>query len=174
MLETIFHPRSLSLRTGWIFLLTITLGLSGCATVNNKVGTALKFETDLKLTFKVDADINQDESKKPSPLFIRLYELKSPKMFNKADFIDLYDRDKEALGADMVAKQALKRLKPGEDAQVRFVLDKETRYVGLYAEFLDYKDSEYKLVFPVVANNVIRTAVKLQVSGNKIEFFDKD
>lgn len=155
------------------FFFILSSYLTACATINNKVGTALKLETDLKVSFQVDADINQDENEKPSPLFIRLYELKSPKMFTRADFIDLYDRDKDALGADLIDKQVLKRLKPGEDTQVHFVLDKETEYVGLYAEFLDYKDAEYKLVFPVVANNVIRTAVKIHVSGNEIKFQEK-
>ena len=153
-------------------LLSLFLFLTACTLLNNKVGTTLNFDTDLKMSFKVDSNINLDENNNPSPLFIRLYELNSPNMFSKADFINLYDRDKDALGASMVNKQILKRLKPGEDSKLKLVLDKETKYVGLYAEFLNYKNSEYKLVFPVVANNVIRTSVKIHVSDNNIKLLE--
>ena len=95
------------------FLILMLVGISSCTTVNSKVGGMLNLDTDLKLTFKVDADINPDDSNTPAPLFVRMYELKSTKMFDKADFIGLFERDKELLGADMISKQRLKRLKPG-------------------------------------------------------------
>ena len=66
-------------------LFGMLLALSGCTAINSGVGGYFGLDTDLKLTFKVDADINPDERNKPSPLFIRLYELKSTKMFNKSD-----------------------------------------------------------------------------------------
>jgi len=170
MLEVIANVKVPLLRFGLVFVLTINL--TACAILNNKIGAALNFETDLKLSFKVDSNINQDENSNPSPLFIRLYELNSPKMFGKADFINLYDRDKDVLSTEMINKQVLKRLKPGEDSKIKLVLNKETKYVGLYAEFLDFKDSEYKTVFPVVANNVIRTSVKVYISENKIKLIE--
>lgn len=153
-------------------LLGVTLLVGGCTAINSGVGGYFGLDTDLRITFKVDADINPDERNKPSPLFIRLYELKSTKMFNKSDFIDIYERDKEALGADLIAKQKLKRLKPGEDREDFFVLDKKTQYVALYAEFLQYKDSAYRVVIPVVPNNVVSTTATVKISGNTIEVIE--
>ena len=127
-----------------LFILVMSLAvllISGCTAINSGVGGYLGLDTDLKLNFEVDSDVNPDERKKPSPLFIRLYELKSTKMFNKSDFIDIYERDQEALGADLIAVQKLRRLTPGEQRHDSFVLDPATRYVALYAEFLRYKDS---------------------------------
>ena len=155
-----------------ICLLGILPGLSSCTAINSGVGGYFGFDTDLKLTFKVDADINPDERKKPSPLFIRMYELKSTKMFNNSDFIDIYERDKEVLGADLIAKQKLKRLKPGEGREDSFVLDEKTAYVALYAEFLQYKDSIYRVVIPVVQNNVISTQATVLISGNSIKVIE--
>jgi len=143
-----------------------------CTTVNSKVGGLLNLDTDLEMAFKVDADINPDDRKTPSPLFVRMYELKSPKMFRKANFIDLFERDSETLGADMISKQRLKRIKPGEGRQENFVLSEETRYVGLYAEFLQYKDAAYKVIIPVVANNVISTSATIRLTGNRIFVFE--
>lgn len=157
-----------------IFKLSIFISLVGlvtaCQSMNAAVGGYLGLDTDLEIVFKVDADINPDELDKASPLFIRMYELKSKKMIKKADFIEIYERDKEVLGADMLATHKLKRFKPGENRTEHFVLDEKTHYVALYAEFLEFKESKYKLVIPVVANNVVRNTVIIRVSGNQLIF----
>lgn len=141
---------------------------AACSTLNTKVGGLLNLDTDLALTFLADADINPDDSKTPSPLFIRMYELKSTKMFDKANFIDVYESDAETLGADMIAKQRLKHIRPGEEREVSFVLNKETKYVGLFAEFLRYKNAGFKLVIPVAQTNVFSSSATIQISGNKL------
>lgn len=159
---------SLILKTGLLGLLISSL--SACQSMNAAVGGYLGLDTDLQIDFIVDADINPDELGKASPLFIRMYELSTKKMMKKSDFIEIYERDKEVLGADLVTVHKLKRFKPGESRTEHFVLDKKTHYVGLYAEFLDFKDSKYKLIIPVVANNVLRTSVVIRVSGNELIF----
>lgn len=142
--------------------------LLSCNTVNSQVGKMLNLDTDLKLTFKVAADINPDDKKTPSPLFIRLYELKSPKVFERATFLELFERDKEVLGGDMLGKQQLKRIKPGEDVELSFVVDEKTQFVGLFAEFLQYKNSNYRVVIPVVSSNVVASSATIRISGNTI------
>jgi len=157
-----------------VFILaSIVLSLSvltACQSMNSAVGGYFDFDTDLQIDFIVDADINPDELGKASPLFIRMYELSERKMMKRADFIEIYERDKEVLGSDMVAMHKLKRLLPGESRTEHFVLDKKTNYVALYAEFLEFKEAKYKLIIPVVANNVIRNSVVIRVSGNKLIF----
>ncbi len=154
--------------------LAITLiSVSACSSLNSAVGGVFGADTDLTLSFKVDSDINPDENKTPSPLFIRMYELKSTKLFDKANFIDIYEQDKATLGEDFVAVQKLKRLKPGEDRENSFVLNKNTRFVALYAEFLNYKNAKYKLVIPVVQHDVIGTTIVVKVSGDSISDPDK-
>lgn len=152
-----------------LLLLTFIFSqLTACQSMNAAVGGYLGLDTDLQIDFVVDADINPDELGKPSPLFIRMYELKTSKMMNKADFIGIYERDKEVLGADMVNVHKLKRFKPGESRTEHFVLDKGTNYVALYAEFLEFKGARYKLIIPVVASNVVRNSVQIRVSGNQV------
>lgn len=154
----------------YLAALLICIGLQGgCQSNKSMVGGLLNLDTDLKLNFVVDADINPDEQGQASPLFVRLYELKSTKMITKADFIDLFEQDKTLLGADLVGDvHRLKRFKPGEDRTEQFVLDKQTQYVALYAEFFDFKDSNFKLVVPVVTNNVFRNSAVIGISGNSI------
>lgn len=146
----------------------LLVSVTACSTLNGTVGSYLGMDTDLEVEFVVDADINPDELGKASPLFIRMYELKTPKMMSKADFIDIYERDKEVLGADMLAVHNLKRFKPGEGRTENFVLSKETNYVAFYAEFLKFDDAQYKVIVPVVSENVIRSSSTVRVSGNKL------
>lgn len=152
----------------WLFLGVLVAVLSACTTLNTKVGKMLNFDTDLKLTFKVDADINPDDQKTPSPLFIRMYELKSTKQFERASFLELFERDKETLGAGMIAKQRLKRIRPGEDTEVSFVLDSKTQFIGLYAEFSEYKNANFKVVIPVASQNVIASSATIHIAGNAL------
>lgn len=146
----------------------VILSLSACSSINSSVGGFFNMDTDLEISFKVDADVNPDDDRKPSPLFVRMYQLKSTKMFNRANFIDLYEKDKEVLGADMISKQKLRRIKPGENRTENFVLNKETHFIGLYAEFLDYKKSSFKLLIPVVPTNVVGTSEDVLIAGNKL------
>ncbi|VAW58774.1 hypothetical protein MNBD_GAMMA11-1075 [hydrothermal vent metagenome] len=156
----------------WAMLASVLSVLTACQSMNGAVGGYFGLDTDLRIEFKVDADINPDELGKASPLFIRMYELQAKKMMRKADFIELFERDKEMLGADLVISHKLKRFKPGESREEQFVLDKKTHYVALYAEFFNYKESRYKLIIPVVANNVFRNSVVIRVSGNELIFED--
>jgi type VI secretion system protein VasD len=151
-----------------VAIAVISVLLTACQSMNSTVGGYLNLDTDLQIDFNVDADINPDEFGKASPLFIRLYELKAVKMINKAGFIDIFERDKEVLGADMVAVYKLKRFKPGESRTEHFVLDGQTHYVALFAEFLKYRESKYKLIIPVTAKNVFQNSVVVRVSGDEL------
>jgi len=151
----------------------LLVGLSACQSMNGAVGGYFGLDTDLQIDFEIDADINPDELGKASPLFIRMYELKAKKMMKKADFIEIYERDKEVLGADMLAVHKLKHFKPGESRTEHFVLSKKTHYVALYGEFLEFKESKFKLIIPVVANNVFRNSVVIRVAGNELIFDEK-
>lgn len=146
----------------------LLLAGTACTTLNTKVGGMLDFDSDLLISFFVDADVNPDDNKISSPLIIRMYELKSPKIFKKTNFIDLYEKDTEVLGADLMAKQRLKPIQPGENQKVSFVLNKETEYVGLFAEFLKYKNAEYKLIIPIAKTNVFSSSADIRLSGNKL------
>ncbi len=141
---------------------------TACTTLNTKVGGMLDLDSDLVLSFFVDADVNPDDNKIPSPLIVRMYELKSPNIFKKANFIDVYEKDAEVLGADLVARQQLKPIQPGENRKVSFVLNKETKYVGLFAEFLQYKNADYKLIIPIAQTNVFSSSADIKLSGNKL------
>jgi len=161
------------LRITCVIVVAMIAVLSACSSSKSRVGGVLNLDTDLKLNFIVDGNINPDENKRPSPVFVRLYELKSPIAFNKADFIDLYERDKEVLGGDLLAKQMLKPLSPGVDRTDNLVLKGGASQVGLYVEFSQYRGSTYKATFPITLNNVVKNEVTIRISGNEVSFVKK-
>lgn len=142
--------------------------LAGCTRVNSGVVGMFELDTDVHVEFEIAKDINPDENHTPSPLFVRLYELKDDAAFKKADFIGLYEQDESLLGKDLIGKQELNRLVPGESRKDKFVVDPGTRFVALFAEFYQFKNAKYKLIFPVTSNNVIENSVKVLISDNQM------
>ncbi len=159
-----YYSRTINI--GLVFVL-LTL-LAACSSMNSKVGGMLNLDTDLKLEFIVDSNINPDDNANPSPLFVRMYELKSRQKFDKADFIDLFERDKAVLGDSLIARHKLRRFAPGESREETLLLDANTRYIGLYAEFLQYKNSKFSVVIPVEPHNVIRNSAVVRIVENTI------
>lgn len=144
----------------------LALLLSACSTMNTKIGGALNLDTNLTLTFVADESINPDDNRRPSPLFIRMYELRAEDAFKSANFIDLYERGAEVLGGEMIAEQRLRRIIPGERRKDAYVLSPETRYVGLMAEFLEFNTAAFKVIVPVTPTNVIASSSVINLSGN--------
>ncbi|HSC67451.1 MAG TPA: type VI secretion system lipoprotein TssJ [Cellvibrio sp.] len=154
-------------------VVSLLLFIAGCSSSKSRVGGVLNLDTDLKLTFEVTSDINPDDSSRPSPVFVRFYQLKSATAFDKADFIDIYERDTEIFGGDIINKQVLKPLLPGVDRTESFVLEPGAKMIAVYAEFSQYPGSTYKVIFPVTENNVIKNKATIKISGRTISLVKK-
>jgi type VI secretion system protein VasD len=162
------------IRSAVAFLfLSMSIFMAGCSSSKSRVGGVLNLDTDLKLTFEVASDINPDDSSRPSPVFVRFYQLKSATAFDKADFIDIYERDTEIFGGDIVSKQVLKPLLPGVGRTESFVLEPGAKMIAVYAEFSQYPGSTYKVIFPVTENNVIKNKATIKISGRTIALVKK-
>ncbi|HEX7763096.1 MAG TPA: type VI secretion system lipoprotein TssJ [Cellvibrio sp.] len=164
---------SLSRVMALIALLGMSVFMAGCSSSKSRVGGVLNLDTDLKLMFETASDINPDENSRPSPVFVRFYQLKSATAFDKADFIDIYERDAEIFGGDIVSKQVLKPLLPGVGRTERFVLEPGTKIIALYAEFSQYPGSTYKVTFPVTENNIIKNKVTVKITDRTIALVKK-
>jgi type VI secretion system protein VasD len=91
---------------------------------------------------------NPSVSRRPSPLLVRVYELKTPTAFNAADFVSLYQRDQAELGADLVARDEL-TLSPGETRPWAKTLAAETRFIGVFAAYRDLEHARWRAVVPI-------------------------
>lgn len=103
-----------------------------------------------KVTGKVEASasINPSASQRPSPLMLRVYELKSPTAFNSADFMSLYQRDQAELAADLVAREEM-TLAPGDSKPWAKMLSPDTKFIGVVAAYRDLEHARWRAIAPV-------------------------
>jgi len=115
------------------------LVLSACAShgSNERVAT----RTSLSASWDVNPDING----RPSPVVVRIFQLHGDAEFWNADFFALYKREKESLGASLIAIQEFE-LRPGEHLDTRILLARDARYVGAIAAYRDLGAAQWRVL----------------------------
>ena len=73
------------------------------ATVSCSTDKGLK-TTPIKFVIQADQLVNPNVEGEPSPIVVRIYELKSTTNFAQAQFFELFDNDAKRLGPDLVAR----------------------------------------------------------------------
>ena len=111
-------------------------------------------------TIQATAQINPSPTKRPSPLLVRIYELKSAAAFNAADFMSLYQRDQAELAADMVAKEEYV-VAPGETKAFTKTLGPDTRFLGIVAAYRDLEHAKWRSVVPIQPGQKQQVTVKV-------------
>ncbi|MDH0867810.1 type VI secretion system lipoprotein TssJ [Mitsuaria sp. GD03876] len=146
--------------------------LAGCSTMSslNPFGPGSPKPTELtRGTIQASAQLNPSVTKRPSPLLVRVYELKSANAFNSADFISLYQKDQAELGAEMVAREEM-TLQPGETRPIaKKTLSPETRFIAVFGAYRDLEHARWRAVVPVVVGKkqeVLIQADELSVSAS--------
>ncbi|MDQ2695955.1 MAG: type VI secretion system lipoprotein TssJ [Pseudomonadota bacterium] len=116
-------------------------------------------------TFAAAADLNPNLSGRPSPIAVRLYELKSPGAFQAGGFRALYDQPEAALAGELTASDEL-FLQPGESRRIQRTLDPQTRHLGLLAAYRDLDNAQWRALVTVPPNRT--TAVTITLSRSAI------
>lgn len=117
--------------------------LSGCSALSPNSDL-----TKLDLSLQGSNRLNPDLNGRPSPIVIRLLELKHPVAFENADFFSLYQRPKEALSPDLVIQEELE-LRPGQQRDLKLFVQEGSRYVGVLAAYRDLPESNWRFVIPL-------------------------
>jgi type VI secretion system protein VasD len=109
-------------------------------------------------TIQASAQVNPSASRRPSPILVRVYELKSVAAFNAADFMSLYQRDQASLAADMLAKEEF-TLAPGETKSFAKTLAPDTRFLGIVGAYRDLEHARWRSVVPITPNQPQKVTV---------------
>ncbi len=120
----------------------------------------------LQGSIQTSATINPDATGRPSPVVMRIYELRAPSAFQNADFFSLYDKDAATLGQEMVLREEVE-LQPGQTRVLNRELQNDTRYVGVLAAFRDIDQAHWRAITPVTKGektNIIIKVDQLSVS----------
>ncbi|HFD87257.1 MAG TPA: type VI secretion system lipoprotein TssJ, partial [Gammaproteobacteria bacterium] len=113
-------------------------------------------------------EVNPSISGRPSPVVVRLYELKSLAAFNAADFFTLYQNDSATLGGDLVKREEYV-LRPGGQKIYSHEVPGETQYLAVIAAFRDIDQAVWKGSLPVPANRTTNITVHLNRVGLALE-----
>lgn len=135
--------------------------LSGCSALSPNSDL-----TKLDLSLQGSDQLNPDLNGRPSPVVIRLVELKHPVAFENADFFSLYQRPKEALSPDLVIQEELE-LRPGEQRDLKLFVKDGSRYVGVLAAYRDLPESSWRFVIPLHHKAQNRIELRLDEHGIK-------
>lgn len=120
--------------------------------------------TKLDLTLTATDELNLDINGRPSPVVVRLFELKHPVAFESTDFFTLYQRPKEALDLDMVASEE-HELRPGETLSLKLSIEPGSRFVGVLAAYRDLEQAQWRRVQPVRAGERVVANLYLDKTG---------
>ncbi|SAK51095.1 type VI secretion system lipoprotein TssJ [Caballeronia ptereochthonis] len=104
--------------------------------------------------------VNPDHTGRPSPVLVRVYELKATAAFDSADFFTLYGRDQATLGADLNAKNEF-LLKPGDSQSVEQTVQPGTKFVAVVAAYRDIERSRWRATVPVPPNQTTVLTVRV-------------
>ncbi|MFT7774160.1 type VI secretion system lipoprotein TssJ [Roseateles sp.] len=129
------------------------LMLAGCGSLLPASPTRVKGDIQA-----VDA-LNPSVSQRPSPLRLRIYELRADSVFTKADFMSLYEGDRALLATDLVARDEI-TLQPGEKRPYERQLNPETRFLGVVAIYRDLDRATWRAVVPVRPNKTQALSIR--------------
>jgi type VI secretion system protein VasD len=104
-------------------------------------------------------DLNPSVSDRPSPLVVRIFELRAATAFNQADFLALYQADQATLGAELLAREELV-LQPGETRPYQRQLSADTRFLGVLGAYRDLERAVWRSVVPVQAGGAQRLTLR--------------
>lgn len=105
-------------------------------------------------------NINPDMQRRPSPVMVRIYELKASAPFESADFLSLFERDQATLGADLVARQEI-AFRPGETKIIDKPLAADTKFIGVMVAFRELERARWRGLVEVQPHKDNHVAITL-------------
>jgi len=146
----------------------LCLALGACASSQEKTDKA-------RMTIVAQSAVNPDANGRPSPIVVRVYQLKADDKFAGADFFALFDDDQKALGGDLLGREEVE-LAPGEKKELQFSVKRDAKFVGVLAAYRDIRNSRWRVIKPApkkgwldvfgkdaIAVNLTRDAAELTV-----------
>jgi len=116
--------------------------------------------TLIRASVIASADVNPDAQGRPSPIVVKVFELKSLAAFEGADFFSLFDKDSATLGPEMNARDEF-TLTPGTQRTIERKAGSETRFLALVAAYRDLGRAAWRTSVPVSANDLNHVTFRL-------------
>jgi type VI secretion system protein VasD len=139
-----------------VALLLLLSTLTGCSSVST-----------IKASLQADEDLNPDLNGRPSPLVVRLYELKSLSVFNRADFFNLFEQDVALLGDELQMRDEF-AFQPGEHRSLERDLRTDTRYLGILGAYRNIESARWRNSIEVEPGEDLELVIEFGAKGIEI------
>jgi type VI secretion system protein VasD len=97
----------------------------------------------VKLTIAVSPDANPDIKNRPSPIVVRVYQLKDDAGFKDADFFALYEKEASVLGAGLISRAEFE-VGPGQKQVIDYQISLDARFIGVAAAYRDIRNAGWR------------------------------
>lgn len=126
----------------------------------------------INLAVASQPNVNPDFTGRPSPVIVKMYELRNDAAFHAADFHPLFETPVQTLGADLIAADELV-FTPGEARKIAYEPAGDTRYIGIVAGFRQLERGSWRVVKSVDA--LSKNTIAMELSDTSIILIpDKD
>jgi type VI secretion system protein VasD len=102
----------------------------------------------IDLAVASQTNVNPDHTGRPSPVIVKVFEMRSDLAFNQADFRPLFESPVKVLGADLLAMDEMV-LVPGEARRIEYAPVFGTMYLGVVAGFRQLDRAVWRVVEPI-------------------------
>jgi type VI secretion system protein VasD len=126
------------------FLCALVVLTAGCKLKRPKPNPAPPVAV---VSMRAQPDVNPGPDGRPSPIVLRLYQLKADAAFGNSDYFPLFDDEKKVLGGDLVSREE-KELFPGQTTSLEIPLAAETRYIALAGGYHDAGSASWRAIVP--------------------------
>ena len=131
------------------------LGVTGILVLLSACASGPPEDIVLKGSMQAVETVNPDGQGRPSPLVIKIYQLKAKDKFELADFFALFDQAEATLGADMLGVEDV-MMTPGERRPYEGEVDPNTRFIGVVGAYRDINQAQWKAVVPMPEKNILK------------------
>jgi type VI secretion system protein VasD len=136
-----------------LLIALFTLLLGGCGSDPEKPESSAPPEppkTLIEAQITVSCQVNPDIDGRPSPIVMRIYELKTLGKFEDADFYKLFNDYASVLGEDLIASEKF-HLRPGDAKTIKNSVSPETKFIAITAAYRDLNQSVWRGSIPIEA-----------------------
>jgi type VI secretion system protein VasD len=112
----------------------------------------------LDLMIRAGADQNPDARGKPAAVAVHMMQLAATAKFERADVFALIEREKAALGTDLLASEEFV-VAPGEQRTIKRQLKSGVQFIGVVVLFRDIDRARWRGLAPVATSGPSQLAL---------------
>ena len=102
----------------------------------------------VNLTLEATQTVNPNDNNRPSPVVVRIYQLRNNAVFLATPYDRLFEDDKGALKEELIERSVAVTLRPGDRTTISVVMDKEVRFLGIAAFYRVYDGIQWHVAIP--------------------------